>query len=144
MPPLHFKEKLFEGKMKSSTKLTKQFIGEILTKRNDEIMPQDENQEQIIREKNATVSSIISKFLIIQSSRLYEMNQQKVLKRRKNLDHDPQHNRMCRNKNAEIVPLRYLLIKIYKKINYRVIFALICILKFQFIRLELSCCIAVI
>lgn len=60
MPPLHFKEKLFEGKMKSSTKLTKQFIGEILTKRNDEIMPQDENQEQIIRDKNATVCSIIS------------------------------------------------------------------------------------
>ena len=55
MPPLHFKEKLFEGKMKSSSKLTKQVIGEILTKRNNEILSEDENEEQLIRDKNATV-----------------------------------------------------------------------------------------
>ena len=62
MPPKHIKEKLFEGKMKSSSKLTKQVIGEILTTRNNEIMQQDENEEQPIREKNAMVTQIISYF----------------------------------------------------------------------------------
>ena len=62
MPPKHIKDKLFEGKMKSSSKLTKQVIGEILTTRNNEIMQQDENEEQPIREKNAMVIQIISYF----------------------------------------------------------------------------------
>ena len=62
MPPKHIKDKLFEGKMKSSSKLTKQVIGEILTTRNNEIMQQDENEEQPIREKNAMVTQIISYF----------------------------------------------------------------------------------